>query len=119
MQMLSGFYVILIGEITAMPVQLQQHTKSSIILSITQQNSNAAMQKKENYRIILEPEDASNLLQVGFPGMLISVFGNYCDDNRSEIIAKQIHVVAHCPSEEKSYWFNYDGTPRKELFNIH
>lgn len=126
----SGFYVVLIGEITAMPIQLQQHGKSSIIVTITQPtNDSVTQQKKENYRVILEPEDASNLLQVGFPGMTISVLGNYCDENRSEIVAKQVNVVAfsssaemhlhHLNCEEKSYWFNYDGTPRNELFNIH
>lgn len=123
----TGCLIHLIGQLTAIPVASKKFTDISIIVSRKRYCENAT-KKTELYRVILNSDDAYRIIKFGFPGMTVSIRGDLHNNKSTEIVAEKIDFIDFPGSnsfeieqdfEEKSYWFNYDGSMRKELMYIH
>lgn len=133
----TGCLVFLVGSVTMMPVVAKKNSDAMIIVSRKRHYNESEMDKIENYRVILNQNDAYRILTFGFPGMTISIRGDFCSENNAEIIAEKIDFidfpnsnVFECLSENEmqytnifntdmSYWFARDGSMRKELMAVH
>ena|SRR3990167_4884407 len=134
----TGCLVFLVGSLTAMPVIAKKNVDAVIIVTRKRHCFENTLDKIENYRVILNPNDAYRIIKFGFPGMTISIRGDLRAENKAEIIAEKIDFIdfpnenqfdavsnLHAihqnerNTEEMSYWFTRDGSMRKELMYVH
>lgn len=127
----TGCLVFLVGSITAMPITAKKHSDAVIIVTRKRHRFENTIDTIENYRVILNQNDAHRIIKFGFPGMTISIRGDICSENKAEIIAEKIDFIDFPNSNkneiddvnlmhaEMSYWFARDGMMRKELTYVH
>ena len=137
----TGCLVFLVGSLSAMPVTPKKNSSAVIIVSRKRHCFENIIDKVEDYRVILNENDAFRVMQFGFPGMTISIRGDLRADKKAEIIAEKIDFidfptnnqfetlnnslqqrkmdVSDLTNTEMSYWFESDGTMRKELMYVH
>jgi hypothetical protein len=134
----TGCLIYLIGSLTAIPVMKKNNSDTIIIVTRKRHCLENTMDKIENYRVVLNPTDAHRIMKFGFPGMTLSVRGDFRTTNNAEIIAEKIDFIdfpsanefdyshhknktAHLSlnHREMSYWFTRDGSMRKELMHVH
>ncbi|HLB56969.1 MAG TPA: hypothetical protein VJK30_06555 [Coxiellaceae bacterium] len=133
----TGCLVFLVGSVTMMPVVAKKNSDAMIIVSRKRHHDENTVDKIEHYRVILNQDDTYRIMTFGFPGMTISVRGDFCSENNAEIIAEKIDFIDFSNSNafeslsanemnntnffntEMSYWFARDGSMRKELMAVH
>jgi hypothetical protein len=137
----TGCLVFLVGSLSTMPMAPRKSSHAVIIVSRKRHCFENTVDKVESYRVVLNQNDAFRIKQFGFPGMTISVRGDLRADNKAEIIAEKVEFIdfpsnnqsdavankseqremdaSDFTNTEMSYWFEQDGSMRKELLYVH
>lgn len=140
----TGCLIFLVGSLTVMPDITKKCTRA--IITVTRKRhccSKNIADKTECYRVVLNPTDTFRIMKFGFPGMTISIRGDFSTDNKAEIIAEKIDFIElenanqfdiatyagtltkkemntlDLSGTEMAYWFTPDGAMRNELMYIH
>ncbi|OGT33558.1 MAG: hypothetical protein A3C44_01560 [Gammaproteobacteria bacterium RIFCSPHIGHO2_02_FULL_39_13] len=133
----TGCLVQLIGTLFSMPLVSKNNSHHTTIV-VNRQRVCADHKNgvEENYHVIINQHDTQRILKFGFPGMLITIHGDFDTENKAAIIAEKIDFMNYPNADqsqiiskniglddfkkaEKSYWFNRQGIVREELTYIH
>lgn len=105
--------VVLVGSLKEMPVMLH-HASSGHLMVIFLESKTSPLDHNGCYRVQISFTDATRILKFGYPGVCLSVSGNFSENSHDhvDIIADQVEFV-HMP---KNAEFDFPPHTTEKIF---